>query len=73
MHCSKATPADFGGVNFPLPWTTGEVFPIPVEFFHSFPFPKEEKAESSIESPKSSPPFEKGGTGGISGKAFLKR
>jgi hypothetical protein len=32
-----------------------------------------EKVESSIEFLSSSPPFEKGRTGGISGEAFLKR
>jgi hypothetical protein len=36
------------------------------------PFPKEEKVEFSREFPKCFPPFEKGRTGGISGKAFSK-
>ena len=59
-------------------WKIGEpnqekLFSPPVEFFRSFPFSKGEKAESAIESPKSSPPFEKGRTGEISGKAFSKR
>jgi hypothetical protein len=35
-------------------------------------FPKGEEAKPSIEFSKSSPPFEKGRTGGISGKAFSK-
>jgi hypothetical protein len=37
---------------------------------HCFPLPKMEKAESTVEFHKSSPPFEKGRTGGIFGKAF---
>jgi hypothetical protein len=49
------------------------LFPPPVEIFSQLAFSKEGKRESSIESSKSSPPFEKGRTGGISGKAFSKR
>jgi hypothetical protein len=37
------------------------------------PFPKGEKVEGILHRiPQSSPPFEKGRTGGISGKAFSK-
>jgi hypothetical protein len=44
------------------------------EIFHSFPFSKGEKAEGILHRiPQSSPPFEKGRTGGMSGKAFSKR
>jgi len=34
-------PPVFGGVNFPLPWTTERLFPSRVEFFQSFPFEEE--------------------------------
>jgi hypothetical protein len=37
------------------------------------PLFQRDEGESSIEIPKGSPPFEKGRTGGISGKAFSKR
>jgi hypothetical protein len=40
MLCGAASPADFGGVNLPLPRTTGESLPFRGYFFHSFPFPK---------------------------------
>jgi hypothetical protein len=59
-------------------WEIGDpnqekLFPRPVESFHSLSFPRGEKAKPSLEISKSSPPFEKGRTGGIFGKAFSKR
>jgi hypothetical protein len=48
-------------------------WPLSVQFFHSFPFPKGEETEFSIGFPRSSPPFEKGRPGGVSGGAFSKR
>jgi hypothetical protein len=44
-----------------------------IQFFHTFPFSKGEKEESFSEgTPKSSPPFEKWRTGGISEPIFQK-
>jgi hypothetical protein len=37
LLCGPASPADFGGVNLPLPRTTGEAFLPSIEIFHSFP------------------------------------
>jgi hypothetical protein len=30
-------PADFGGANFPVPWTTGEAFLSPISIFSHLP------------------------------------
>ena len=57
-----------------MPGEGERLFPPSIDFFHRFPFSRGGKTEEFfIESLKSSPPFEKGRPGGISGKAVSKR
>jgi hypothetical protein len=44
MHCNDSAPADFAGVNLPLPWTTGEAFPMIDRIFSKLLFSEEQKA-----------------------------
>jgi len=69
------SPAGFWRPEFdPPPGNKRGFLMPPFNFFTASLFQRGKKRkESSIESPKSSPPFEKGRTGGIFGKAFLKR
>ena len=40
MPCSSVSPAGFGGVNFPLPWTREEFFSCRRRIFSHLPFAK---------------------------------
>ena len=40
MPCSSVSPAGFGGVNFPLPWTREEFFSCRRRIFSQLPFAK---------------------------------
>jgi hypothetical protein len=40
MLCSSVSPAGFGGVNFPLPWTREEFFSCRRRIFSQLPFAK---------------------------------
>jgi hypothetical protein len=44
MHCGDSAPADFAGVNLPLPWTTGEAFPMIDRISSKLLFSEEQKA-----------------------------
>jgi hypothetical protein len=64
-------PPGFGGVNLPLPRATRESFASLYSIFSQLPFFKGGNLVNFIRiDQKSSPPFEKGRVGGISGKAF---
>jgi hypothetical protein len=34
----SSCPADFAGPNFPDPWTTRKVIPVPIRIFSQLPF-----------------------------------